>query len=774
MSQAARSENRPSFPGTAFAGGGRGHYGDIQSRRLYKILFYLVIALIFYGSLYPFDFDFSSLSYFDASELLGGDRVVTRRGDVLGNIGLFVPFGAIGMLALGPARSTAARVVLLILAGFFVAAAAQVLQLFLPSRDAALGDILWNLAGCALGAAVVAPAAVRSRLLVQVDTALPLFPLLLLACWAVGTLAPFVPSIDLQAYKESVKPLLVLPSILSVPFLRGCVTWLALAWLVDRHWPQWAAGLWLACAALATVLARIVIVQNSISASEILGIVLALMLWPVLRRQHRAAAYLLAGVVLLVVVASLEPFDFQPVARSFSWIPFSGGLSGSMLVNIKAMATKAFLLGAVIYLMTVVGLRLGVATALVFLLSAVLEIAQIWIGSHTPEITDPLLALALGALMSAFGGSAIARPQPAPQPAPAPPRTASAAPASPPATLGHDTLYPARGAVIAALLACLAATLTLNFVLGLPQVPYNVRELFGGEDAWWRLFLFALAGLSVGLGGALIGRVAARSGRIFTVLPLGTLLACLATYLLMVSSVSAESLWDITGSANTHWFVMNRHMWGDAGVWFYEAIGSKALIQGVERFVRFTALFGQATLWIAILSTVYFRLLGAPRLDRRSSVKLGLSTALFCVLAALPWLVAFNLIAFKFSSTDNLNELIDGHGHILYWLLILLPANALVVLHAIRHPKAGAVLAAVAVVAVSLPLGWLLFKNGLSPVVTKYGNVFSGVDFLLGPDREELLPDAVLMGRWFVLQVAAIAALTLGMQVVPGPRGQNR
>lgn len=770
MSQAARSENRPSFPGTAFAGSGRGRFGDIHAKRLYKILFYLIIALIFYGSLYPFDFDFSSVYYLDTSGLLGGDRVVTRRGDVLGNIGLFVPFGAVGMLALGSGRSTAARVVLLILAGFFVAAAAQVLQLFLPSRDAALGDILWNLAGCALGAAVVAPAAVRSRLLVQVGTALPLFPLLLLACWAVGTLAPFVPSIDLQAYKESVKPLFALPSILSVPFLRGCVTWLVLAWLVNRHWPQWAAGLWLACAALATVLARIVIVQNSISASEILGIVLALMLWPALRRQRRATAYLLAGVVLLVVVASLEPFDFQPVARAFSWIPFSGGLSGSMLVNIKAMATKAFLLGALIYLMTVVGLRLGIATALAFLLSTVLEAAQVRIGSHTPEITDPLLALALGALMSAFGGDAVTQPQPAP----APPRTAPPAPASPSATPGHDTLRPARGAIIAALLACLAATLTINVVLGLPQVPYNVRELFGGEDAWWRLFLFSLAGLSIGVGGALIGRVAARSGRILTVLPLGTLLACLATYLLMVSSVSAESLWDITGSANTHWFVMNRHMWGDAGVWFYEAIGSKALIQAVERFVRFTALFGQATLWIAILSTVYFRLLGAPRLDRRSSVKLGLSTALFCVLAALPLLVAFNLVAFKFSSTDNLNELIDGHGHILYWLLILLPANALVVLHAIRHPKAGAVLAAVVVVAVSLPLGWLLFKNGLSPVVTKYGNVFSGVDFLLGPDREELLPDAVLMGRWFALQVAAIAALTLGMQVVPGPRGQNR
>src|SRR3546814_1943944 len=47
----------------------------------------------------------------------------------------------------------------------------------------------------------------------------------------------------------------------------------------------------------------------------------------------------------------------------------------------------------------------------------------------------------------------------------------------------------------------------------------------------------------------------------------------------------------------------------------------------------------------------------------------------------------------------------------------------------------------------SLPVGWLLLDNGLAPEVHKYGHVFSGVDFLLGPDREELLPRSVLMLR---------------------------
>jgi hypothetical protein len=58
--------------------------------------------------------------------------------------------------------------------------------------------------------------------------------------------------------------------------------------------------------------------------------------------------------------------------------------------------------------------------------------------------------------------------------------------------------------------------------------------------------------------------------------------------------------------------------------------------------------------------------------------------------------------------------------------------------------------------------------------VTKYGKVFSGADFLLGPDRQDLLPTSVLMARWFVVQGAAIGALALGMNLVPAPLESRR
>ena len=784
MSEQARKYRPQVLPYEAAASIGAAQAEYVLAGR-FKGMLYIVAALIVYGSLYPFNFYFDNISFGGVSDFLSDTNTISRSGDILGNIGLFVPFGVAGMLGLVPGRSAAARLLLLCLIGFFLAAGLQALQLFLPTRHAALGDVAWNLVGGALGALLVWPAGVRARLLAQAGMDVPLFPLFLLGCWVAGELAPFVPSIDLQAFKDGAKPLFAAPEIASLAFLRTYVSWLVLCHFASGLWPRHASTLWLAGAAAATIAAKILVVQNAVSSGYVLAVVLALLTWQLfLRRSSGRIAILLLGVGLLVVVASLEPFHLRGTAQSFSWVPFSGALSGSMLTNVKAVASKIFLLGSLLCLMQAAGFRTAVATALVVLLAAVLEVGQIWIGQHTPEITDPLLALFLAMLMVVFRQEAVELPRrriaPATAQAGSPaagrssPSSGQPAPLSDHAASAADRLIPKRGAVIVALAACVVATLIMRTVLGLPQIPYNVRELFGGEEAWWRLFLFALAGLSIGLGGALVGRIAARHDRAYLILPAGTVAACLVVYLLLVASVSAESLRDITGSSNTYWFVMNRHIWGDFGVWFYEAIGSRALIQAVEQFVRFTALFGQGLLWIAILSTVYFRLAGLPAGDFRTRAAVALATGFFCLLAAAPWLILFNLVAFDFSSTDNLNELLDGHGHVSYLLLILLPLSALLVVHAVRRPRPARVFCIALVVVVSLPVGWLLLKNGLSPVVTKYGKVFSGADFLLGPDRQDLLPTSVLMARWFVVQGAAIGALALGMNLVPAPLESRR
>jgi len=99
-------------------------------------------------------------------------------------------------------------------------------------------------------------------------------------------------------------------------------------------------------------------------------------------------------------------------------------------------------------------------------------------------------------------------------------------------------------------------------------------------------------------------------------------------------------------------------------------------------------------------------------------------------------------------------------------LLILILLNVIAVVHATFSPGLRKIGFATLIVAASLPAGWLLFSSGLSAPVEKYGLTFRGADFLLGPDRREILPQTILMMRWGVIQVGAVAVLAFGMRIL--------
>ena len=116
-------------------------------------------------------------------------------------------------------------------------------------------------------------------------------------------------------------------------------------------------------------------------------------------------------------------------------------------------------------------------------------------------------------------------------------------------------------------LATIALTALIYTVLGLPKIPHNVRELFGGQSSWWRIEFFALAIFSFGIGGTIAGHRVARSRVPWLALPADTIFACFITYLPLAACVTSESLADIAGSSNTYFFVMKKGVWGDTGIW---------------------------------------------------------------------------------------------------------------------------------------------------------------------------------------------------------------
>ena len=84
--------------------------------------------------------------------------------------------------------------------------------------------------------------------------------------------------------------------------------------------------------------------------------------------------------------------------------------------------------------------------------------------------------------------------------------------------------------------------------------------------------------------------------------------------------------------------------------------------------------------------------------------------------------------------------------------------NVIAVVHVTVSPGPKKIFFTTIIIAASLPIGWLLFSSGLSAPVEKYGITFRGADFLLGPDRREILPESILMIRWGLIQVGAVAA----------------
>ncbi len=101
-----------------------------------------------------------------------------------------------------------------------------------------------------------------------------------------------------------------------------------------------------------------------------------------------------------IVAERLEPFRFSAYGRAFGWIPFRSFLYGSVEVNILSFLEKAFLYGALIWLLGKSGLRSGVSTILVAIMLFAASWAETYLPGRSAEITDALMALLIGTIIA--------------------------------------------------------------------------------------------------------------------------------------------------------------------------------------------------------------------------------------------------------------------------------------------------------------------------------------------------------------------------------------
>jgi VanZ family protein len=345
-------------------------------------LLLVIVALILYGSLYPFHFDFDRTLESPVWVLLHSwptrfDRFLFR--DAVANVLFYAPLGFVAVLAFGR-RWWAA-----LLLGTALSAGVEMMQVY-DVRTCSLFDVVCNVAGTAVGAVAGLLYSARRRP-GTASRALPLGPLIVGACWAGYQFYPFLPLLSRGHLGRALERFHGVP-FSPVEAVANTAEWFAAALVIQALWGRFPVG-WFALTTLALPV-RLLLADRALAPAEIAGAVMALLLWAVIPERRRRMVGT-AGLALAILLRELTPFHFAAEAQAFSWMPFSASLGADRTPAVVVLFRKAFNYGAMVWLLSAAGtLRVGVAVAAALF---VLEWSQRYLPNHQPEITDAILVL---------------------------------------------------------------------------------------------------------------------------------------------------------------------------------------------------------------------------------------------------------------------------------------------------------------------------------------------------------------------------------------------
>jgi VanZ family protein len=359
----------------------------------------IVAVAIAYGSLYPFVFRNPGSFGADLLHLAGTwNQPPQSRGDTLANLLLYMPLGLTIALAFG--RDGRPAWLLAIAGGAVLSLSVELAQFYDVSRVSVLSDAYLNILGT-LGGCGIAWAGGASLLNAWWRRgSAPAFARLLLLAWLGWRLYPYVPTIDLHKYWRSVKPLLFEPHAAPQDIFRYTIFWLSAIFLVQTGLRPQKLAWFLPMAMLGFFAAKILIIGQVISLPDILGAGIAFILATLVFRKFSSLGTFSVAALLLLEVALIRvlPWQFSTTWKAFQWVPFFSFLHGSLQVDAITFAQKFYLYGAVILLLTQSGMRLWMAVALECAILLITSMLQIFMVARSAEVTDALLALALGVI----------------------------------------------------------------------------------------------------------------------------------------------------------------------------------------------------------------------------------------------------------------------------------------------------------------------------------------------------------------------------------------
>lgn len=366
-------------------------------------LLLVVVAIIVYGSLYPWHFTFAGrpepLPVLLHSWPTVWDRFVTR--DVVLNVLLYMPLGAIGCLVWLPRFPRAAAAAATTL-GFALSLSMELLQNYVPGRVTSLSDLTTNTLGAAAGAflAVAFAPEIIPPLYSQVRRASP-GATLLLACWGAYQLYPFFPVFSSTHLLQAVHALSVANTLSPVAVWAAAAEWFAAALALEAVFGRLRTP-WLAGAMLVLGL-RIFMPSRSLALDEVAGAAIALLAWEILPSKRRLGIGMWMALVAILLV-ELAPFHLARHAVPFSWIPLGASFEYERWAALVVLLRKAFFYGATIWLLVRSGMPYPLAGGALAIELFILEMVQRYLPGRTPEITDSLIAVVMTAALWAIGG----------------------------------------------------------------------------------------------------------------------------------------------------------------------------------------------------------------------------------------------------------------------------------------------------------------------------------------------------------------------------------
>jgi VanZ family protein len=365
------------------------------------LLLAIIVALILYVSLYPFQFGADGPTAMEVLRELSWARA--SRGDMLNNVLLYVPLGFCIALSVEPRFGRLSGIAAGLVGGALLSITMEIMQGSIATRVPSLTDLSLNAAGALAGA--IGGSAWHALGARMTPHANPVgrsgaIALVVLVLWLIARLWPFVPDASLRQLKRAVRPLFT-PEIGWADLAAFFVGWLVVAQAVF-HLARRQRSVDVFLIVIAAVLVgRTFTAGNTLEFAELAAIALLLPVLVLISRvEDRGRSALLAAALgtWLASVALLPALDgARDVAVE---LPALGEFLGRNAPPPAELAGRAFSYVALTWLLAGTGLFPHVAAGITVLLVLLLGLMQA--GAATPVYgwIDVVIAVIAGILVT--------------------------------------------------------------------------------------------------------------------------------------------------------------------------------------------------------------------------------------------------------------------------------------------------------------------------------------------------------------------------------------